>query len=266
MICSNSFWLPSPTALLSRLKPSPAWLPRATASLAAVSALVAWDSVLQRAHALSLDVVGHNVLVEDMKLVDGLTFVPQGTYTVSSMPFTPSLAYPNSINFQARVHVRNNTNRVINISKVVFDVYSTDSRTLRKHFVGRVTRHIPPKIQSLLHLRPGQELSSPPTAASLRIHLPYASIFDAAPLATFSAAASDSGEGFDVAGTPQEFVDTAMLIAADAQRTLDFSLDNVEVNGEPPAEVPAPPLLMVPVVVARFAAKLRRRRLAALPA
>jgi hypothetical protein len=249
----------------SQVKPaSPAWLPGAAASITAISVLFCWDSAVRQASALALDVVGHNVLVEDMKLVDGLSFVPQGTYTISSMPFTPSRAYPDSINFQARVHVKNNTSRTLNIAKVVFDVYSTDSLTLHKHYVGRVTRHIPRKIQNLLHLRPGQELSSPPNAASLRIHLPYASIFDATALAPLGSASVASDQEWDLAGMSEEFVDNAMLTATEAERTLGFSLGNVEVNGEPPVEVPAPPLFLAPVVAARFAARLRRRRMAGL--
>jgi hypothetical protein len=62
----------------------------------------------------------------------------------------------------------------------------------------------------------------------------------------------------------EEFVDNAMLTATEAERTLGFSLGNVEVNGDPPVEVPAPPLFLAPVVAARFAARLRRRRMAGL--
>ncbi|MBD2550461.1 hypothetical protein H6G65_12880 [Microcystis elabens FACHB-917] len=244
-------------------------LSAAAPSIAAALLLASWDVAANQAKAvMMLDVVNHNVFAEDMQLVNNLKLVPLGTYTVSYMPFNPSLAYPDTINFQARIHVKNNTRKTLNISKVIFDIFSTDSKTLHRHLIGRVTRHIPPKLQKLLHLRPGQELSSPANAASLRIHFPFASVFDPSSLASPKAFTMTSVQGEDFDDTSLENVSnsffTAMepdqILDMEPERTLEFGLDNVEVSGEQPMEdVPAPPLVLVPAVALRFAAKLRRR-------
>jgi hypothetical protein len=231
-------------------------------SLAVVTTIWLAGSMAPPAKAsLAMEVLGDQVMVENM-ILNGDTYASLGSFGKNTLPFEPSLKYPSHVTLQAILHVRNPTNKRINISKVAFDVYSYDPWTRHKHYVTTVIRHIPPDVQRYLHLGPHEERHSPPNAKSLQFHLPYTSLFhdsslDASPFASLASAMNLVGEA------EAESLSVMNVVSpANNQRNLEFFLGNMDVQGTP---VPAPLGLAGPWLAYQFAKTLRRRTAATSP-
>lgn len=226
------------------------------AAFALLSGLCSAGLVTQPARAeLSMDVLGDKVMAEEMAL-QGDTYVSLGSFSTNTLPFVPSRIYPSHITLQAVIHVRNPTDKTINLTKVGFDVYSYDPWTRHTHYVTTVIRHIPPAAQKYLHIPPHEERHSPPNAPSLRFHVPYSSLFHpsslyALPFEPMAATLNLSSDDDVNALSVMDFVS-----AASTERSLAFSLGNLDVQGTP---VPGPLALAFPCVAFRQAKQLRRR-------
>jgi hypothetical protein len=225
-------------------------------SLALLTAIYCGALATRPAKAsLTMEVLANQVMAEEM-ILDGDTFVPSGPPQKSYMPFSPTLKYPSHITLQAIIHVKNPTHETINLSKVSFDVHSYDPWTGRKHYVTTVIRHIPPKVQRILHIPPYGEIHSPATAASLRFHVPFTALFDesslnATPFQSLASVMNVVDEDGSEPLTVMNFV-----TPLDSQRNLEFSLGNMDVQGIP---VPAPLALAGPWMAYGFARSMRKR-------
>ncbi|MFN9631434.1 MAG: hypothetical protein ACK59A_14585 [Cyanobacteriota bacterium] len=205
---------------------------------------------------LALDVLGGEAMAEDMVL-NGDLYQSLGTYSKTYMPFDPKMKYPEQVNLQAIVHVRNPFHETINITKVSFDVYSYDPWTRHSHYVTTVVRHISPEAQKFLHIPPYEVRHSPPKAKSLQFHVPYSSLFHPSSLTAtpFSSMAAALNLTSAAASEPLSVLAAAPL--SDSLRNLELSMLNMDVQATP---VPGPLALGAPWAALHLARSIRQRR------
>jgi hypothetical protein len=209
---------------------------------------------------LALEVLGGEAMAEDMVL-NGDLYESLGTYSKTSMPFDPKMKYPDHVNLQAIVHVRNPFHETINITKVSFDVYSYDPWTGHSHYVTTVVRHISPAAQQYLHIPPHEVRHSPPKAKSLQFHVPYSSLFHPSSLTATAPSSMASALGLTKGepSGPLSVLAAAPLSNSNSLRNLELSMLEMNVQGTP---VPGPLALGAPWAALRMARSIRHRRAA----